>query len=152
MRSPKEVFAFWREPENLQRLMHSHEGEGGDQQQAEPGWWSRLRDWKPELVESREPEYLLWRSGKGSPLKVTAEIQIQPQPQSERRGTAVYLSMKYALPGGPLGIAAASPLKKVVELGARALLQRSKQLMETGEIATTAGQPTGTLNGQPLAA
>jgi uncharacterized membrane protein len=63
------------------------------------------------------------------------------------RGTVVRLEMEYTPRGGRIGAALAKFLSEAPELAVLENLRRFKQLMETGEIATTEGQPSGRARG-----
>jgi uncharacterized membrane protein len=58
-------------------------------------------------------------------------------------GTVIRLSMHYSPPGGRLTASLAQLLRQDPQARVREDLRRFKQLLETGEIATTHGQPTG---------
>jgi uncharacterized membrane protein len=60
------------------------------------------------------------------------------------RGTEVRVVLKYDPPAGKAGAALARLFGSSPESQVREDLRRLKQFMETGEVATTAGQPRGT--------
>jgi uncharacterized membrane protein len=59
------------------------------------------------------------------------------------RGTVVYVHLEYVPPAGALGAAIARLSGQSPQRLVREALPRMKQLLETGEIATTRGQPSG---------
>lgn len=89
------------------------------------------------MVEAREGEVLAWESVKGSAVRSSNRLEFRDAPGG--RGTEIHATMTYDPPMGPLGKAAALLTQKAPELQVRRDLRRFKQLMETGEIATTEG-------------
>src|SRR5439155_9798750 len=91
---------------------------------------------------SEEPnERIGWRSLPGSKVDTAGSVHFKAAPG--RRGTEVTVELQYNPPGGAFGAAFAKlmgndPAEQVSED-----LQRLKQMLETGEIATTEGQPGG---------
>jgi hypothetical protein len=59
------------------------------------------------------------------------------------RGTILHVSMQYNPPAGSLGAAFAKLFGKEPGQEIREGLRQFKQMMETGEIATVEGQPSG---------
>ncbi len=59
------------------------------------------------------------------------------------RGTRVRVEMSYVPPAGPIGAVAAKMTGEAPEQQVREDLRRFKQIIETGEIATTEGQTSG---------
>jgi uncharacterized membrane protein len=59
------------------------------------------------------------------------------------RGTRVTIHLQYSPPGGKIGAAVARLLGRDAGTEIREDLRRFKQLIEAGEVATTAGQPRG---------
>jgi len=59
------------------------------------------------------------------------------------RGTRVRVRLQYSPPGGKLGAAVARLLGRDPASEIREDLRQFKQLLETGELPTTAGQPRG---------
>jgi uncharacterized membrane protein len=59
------------------------------------------------------------------------------------RGTEVHVVLRYDPPAGPVGAAVAKLLGEDPAGAIEEDLRHFKQVMETGEIPTTQGQPTG---------
>jgi uncharacterized membrane protein len=55
----------------------------------------------------------------------------------------VTVDMRYALPGGTIGSAVAAWFGRDPRQSIKMDLRRFKQVMETGEVITTEGQPAG---------
>jgi uncharacterized membrane protein len=84
---------------------------------------------------------LAWRTTERSPVACAGSVHFQAGPRG--RGTVVRIKLQYDPPAGKVGAAlawafGASPAQVI-----REGLRRFKQLMETGEIPTTEGQPRG---------
>ncbi len=118
-RGRQEVYEFWRQPENL------------------PGF----RGSTLELVREEPGQLLAWRALREGKLAHFGSLALRDAPGG--RGTIVEVRLEYVPSGGSLGSALAhimghSPQRLVAEG-----LRRARQLLETGVIATTQGQPTG---------
>jgi uncharacterized membrane protein len=143
-RSPEELYRFWRNVQNLPRFMkyiESVEPAGPNRSR----WLAKLPDgatveWQSELTEDR-PDHLAWRSVEGSDVHHSGSVRFISY--TGGRGTRVVFEMEMPHRGGSMGQTLASVFKKVPEQIAQEDLRAFKQLMETGEIATTEGQPSG---------
>ena len=144
-RSPEEIFAFWRELENLPRVMpdvrsvrrtgerRSHwvaRGPGGKQ-----------IEWEAEITEERPNELISWRSLPGADADNSGTVSFRRAPGD--RGTIVRVEMRYRLPGGSLGAAISRLVLQAPGQKTQLDLYRLKQIMETGQVTTTEGQPAG---------
>jgi uncharacterized membrane protein len=114
-----EVYAFWRRPENL----------------------PSFRAGTLELIREEAGELVAWRALRDGKLVHFGWLALRDAPGG--RGTMVEMRLEYAPSGGSLGSALAhimghSPQRMVAEG-----LRRARQLLETGVIATTQGQPAG---------
>jgi len=144
-RSPEECYLFWRNFDNLPRFMH---GLASVQQLDERRfhWVTRgsaeLRsEWDCEITEDRPSAALAWRSLSGAQIPNAGSVIFEPMPHE--RGTIVRLSIHYSPVGGRLTPGLARLLRQDPQSQVSDDLRRFKQLLETGEIATTHGQPTG---------
>jgi uncharacterized membrane protein len=134
----EELYQFWREVENLPRLMpHLREvrdlGNGRSHWEAKGPAGTCIR-WNSEITTDRPNSLIAWRSVEDSDLKSRGEVLFEPARGG--RGTVVTVKMDYDLPAGQLGKAVAWLTGKSPDLHVRLTLVRFKQLMETGEIAT----------------
>ncbi len=98
-------------------------------------------EWDAEVVEDRPNELIRWRSLPGSTVENQGTVWFERA--RGNRGTVVRVELEYRPPAGMLGatfakVAGQSPEKQVA-----VDLLRFKQLVETGEIARTEGQPAG---------
>lgn len=98
-------------------------------------------EWIAEIIEDKPGERLRWRSVADSPFQHAGSVSFAPAPGG--RGTFVTLVLHYHTPGGQIGAALARLLGADPFGEARENLRRFKQLIETGEIPRTRGQPAG---------
>lgn len=118
-RPREEVYEFWRRAENLPSFRGS----------------------SVELIREESGETLAWRALRDGKLVHFGSLALRDAPG--RRGTMVAARLEYVPSGGSLGTALAhimghSPQRLVAEN-----LRRARQLLETGVISGTEGQPTG---------
>jgi uncharacterized membrane protein len=142
---PEELYRFWRNFANLPRFMSHLESVEvtGDRYSR---WTARTPlggrvSWNAELTDERENEYLVWRSLPGSDLQVDGSVEFRRAPGD--RGTEVRAAISYTPPAGKVGHVLAGFFGESPEQQIREDLRHFKQLMEAGEIPTTAGQPHG---------
>ena len=123
-----ELYQMWRNFENLPRFMHYLESVRVDEADSGRSHWvakgplGRQVEGGAEVIEERENEFVDAPGG---------------------RGTIVHVTMQYNPPAGSLGAAFAKLLGKEPGLQIKEDLRRFKQIMETGEIPTIEGQPSG---------
>jgi uncharacterized membrane protein len=144
-KSPEECYRFWRKIENLPRFMESLESvQQVDERRfhwVAKGSSSQKLEWDCEITEDRPGSALAWRTLNGAQLPNAGSVIFEPATQG--RGTIVRLSIHYSPVGGRLTAALAKLLRQDPQTQVEEDLRRFKQLLETGEIATTHGQPTG---------
>ena len=144
-RDPADLYTYWRQLSNLPRLIEHLESV--EEIDATHSHWSardpfgRQVEWEAEIHNETPGEMIAWRSLPSSELDTAGSIHFKPL--SEGRGTAVTLSLKYDPPAGRAGAAVARLLGSGVENELEVALRKFKQVMETGEFATTEGQPRG---------
>lgn len=141
----EELYRFWRRLDNVPAFMRHVESVRpiGERRShwVVRGPRGRRIEWDAEIVEEREFELISWSTLPGGDLEHSGTVRFGPG--SRGRGTEVRVSVQYQAPGGMLGAALArlfgeEPAQQVDEA-----LRRFKQLVEAGEIPTTAGQPSG---------
>lgn len=144
-RSPAELYAFWREFENLPRFMH-HLREvrrTGDRTShwvaSAPGGASVA--WDSELTADRRDELLAWRSMPGSDVENAGTVRFEPRPGG--RGTIVRVELEYRPPGGVAGAGLAVVFNESPQQQLYDDLHRLKQILETGEVVRSDGSPNG---------
>ena len=142
---PAELFAFWRNFENLPLVMkHIESVERLDDKRSH--WRARRSEdkfieWDAEVINEHPNELIAWRSLEGSDVRQAGTVRFTPAPGG--LGTEVKLTIEYEVPGGFFTNALAKMLRRSPEQQIYEDLRHFKQLMETGEIPTTAGQPAG---------
>ena len=144
-RAPEELYRFWRDFQNLPRFMKHLESvrETGNRRshwvaKAPAG---RKVEWDAEITEDRPNELIAWRSLEGADVDNVGSVRFERA--SGGRGSIVKVEMLYSPPAGALGAAVARLFGENPEWQVKDDLRRFKQVMETGEIITTEGQPAG---------
>ena len=144
-RPPQELYDFWHNFENLPRftkhLRSVKVTEGRNSHWVAEGPMGIPVEWDAELIDERPGEYLVWRSLPGAVISNRGSVAFQPSPNGS--GTEVTVALTYHNPAGKVGAAFAKMLGREPELQVREDLRRFKALMETGEIPTIVGQPSG---------
>jgi|ERR1051326_552304 uncharacterized membrane protein len=135
-RPASEVYAFWRQLENLPRFMrhvesvtvkddlHSHwvvKGLGG-----------KKLEWDAETIEQRENEMISWRSTPGADVDNAGSVWFTPVPNGQ--GTVVRVELKYIPPGGKTGALVSKVFRKDADSEIEEDLNRLKSLLETGKL------------------
>jgi uncharacterized membrane protein len=144
LRSPEELYAFWRRFENLPQVMrHLVSVQEVD---AERSHWvaKGLRgdvEWDAAIIMDRPGELISWRSLDGSEVATAGSVHFRPAPGG--RGTEVQVVLSYSPPAGRIGASIASLLGRDPASQIREDLRSFKRLMETGTVPTTDGQPHG---------
>jgi uncharacterized membrane protein len=144
-RPPEEVYRFWRDFENLPRFMqHLKEVEvlGGNRSR----WVARgpagsSVTWEAEIINEKENELIAWQTRDGSDVPNAGSVRFLPLDWGKR--TEVKVTLNYDPPAGRLGAAVAGLFGEAPQQQLRDDLHRLRQVLETGEIATTEGQPRG---------
>jgi uncharacterized membrane protein len=142
-RSPQDLFKFWRNFENLPRFMAnlvSVTTHGDRSHWVARGPMGKQVGWDAEIITEEPNRRIGWRSLEGSEVATAGSVHFTPAPGG--RGTEVKVEMKYEPPAGKVGALIAKLFGEDPERQIREDLLRFKQLMETGEIPTTAGQPS----------
>jgi uncharacterized membrane protein len=144
-RSPEELYQFWREFQNFPRFMNDlvsvqNIGEKRSHWIAKGPAGKRI-EWDAEITEDRPNELIAWRSLEGSQVKNSGSVRFEPA--RGKPGTVLRVEIEYRPPAGLLGVTVAKLLGTEPKQQVHENLHRFRQLMETGEIITTEGQPAG---------
>lgn len=140
-----EIYRFWRQLENLPRFMkHLESVTTIDEQRSR--WVARAPfgqtvSWEAVITDDRPDELIAWRSIEGGSVETVGRVRFQPAPGN--RGTEVHVRMEYKPPAGLVGAAVAKLFGEEPSQQIADDLRRLKQVIETGEVATTTGQPAG---------
>jgi uncharacterized membrane protein len=150
-RPPREVFAFWKDLNNLARFMKNVETvtqlEDGRSHWVVTGPRGRKIEWDAVIHNQIEGEMIAWRTLEGATVQHAGSVWFKEAPAG--RGTEVRVELQYNPPAGMLGAAVASLWGKDPGQQIQEDLHRLKQLLEAGEIPTTQGQPRGRQTYEP---
>lgn len=144
--SPAELYTFWRNFENLPQFMN-HLESVTIRDDRRSRWVAKAPagstvEWDAEITEERENKYIAWRSLPNADVENIGSVRFEDA--GNGRGTIVNVSIAYNPPAGMVGAIVAMLFGEEPNQQISEDLQRFKRLMETGEIATTEGQPSGT--------
>jgi uncharacterized membrane protein len=143
-RSAEELYTFFRNFGNLPRVFqHVSDVQAPSDRRSHwvvTGPAGAKLEWDAEITEEVPNESLRWRALPNSDVDAEGRLVLKQLPQGH--GTLVTLEVQYPARG-----ARARVISKVFDVALEQRikndLRRWKQLMETGEIATTEGQPSG---------
>jgi uncharacterized membrane protein len=142
-RPAEELYRYWRDFERLPHIMSHlrtvtvHGDKSHWVAQAPLGM---SVEWDAEVINDRPNELIAWRSLQGSAVSTAGSVHFNQAPGN--RGTEIHVTLKFDPPGGKLGAALARLFGADPRQQIREDLRRFKQLMEAGELPTTAGQST----------
>lgn len=140
-----ELYQYWRNLENLPRFMkHLEAVQKLDEKRSH--WIAKAPmgyqvEWDAEIINEEENELIAWRSLDGSEIPNAGSVRFETN--TNGRGTIVKVALSYEPPAGKIGALVAKLFGEEPNRQVEEDLRRFKQLLETGEIATTEGQPSG---------
>jgi len=144
-RSAEDLYNFWHEPANLPEVIGYVESVQvtGDKRAhwtvKAPG--GATVEFDVEVYTDTPNEVISWRSLPESDLQNAGSVRFRPAPAD--RGTEVTLTVEFVPPGGAIGQALLKMFGDVPNQYVGQYLREFKQMMETGEKATTQGQTSG---------
>ena len=137
-RSAEDCYQAWRTLENLPRFMPGLQSvQVLDARRSR--WHSVEGVWTGELTREEPGKRLDWRAEENH--DETGALEFSPAPGG--RGTVVTLHLHMRPPAGKVGTAVGQLFSEAPAYKLEMTLRRFKQWMETGEVATTEGQPSG---------
>lgn len=143
-RPPSDVFRFWRNFDNLPRVMtHLVSVEALDDLRSRwtfRGPAGQTVRWDAILINEIPDGLISWKSLPGADVVSAGSVAFKP---ARRGGTEVTVTMQYAPPAGKLGAAVAWLMGRAPASEVREDLRRLKHVMEAGEVPSTDGQPAG---------
>jgi uncharacterized membrane protein len=144
-RSPEDLYGHWHDFANLPTFMTYLEsvqntGERRSHWVAKGPAGSHI-EWDAEITEDRPNAFIAWRTVGESDVHHRGSVRFEPA--AGNRGTMVTVELHYRPMGGSLGAAIATLFGKEPSQTIKMDLRRFKQVMETGEVITTEGQPAG---------
>lgn len=142
----EEVYAFWRQLENLPQFM-KHLSEVKQLDHKRSHWKAQLTEgglgqvaWDAEITDEIENQRLAWRSVPGAMVDNAGEVHFEDAPSG--RGTEIHATILYRPPVGALGNVVTKWLNPALSQMVKEDLRRFKQVAETGELTTNGqGQP-----------
>lgn len=140
-----EVYAFWRDLENLPRFMAHLEqvratGERTSHWTADAPFGKNV-GWDAEIVEEVPGERIAWRSTGNADVPNAGNVRLQPAPDGV--STEIHVVLVYDIPGGTIGKAVARYFGEEPHQQLDDDLRRLKQVLETGEVVRSDGAPWG---------
>lgn len=134
-----ELYAFWRNPANLVQFMDNVISiEALDDLRSR---WTvkapmgKAVSWESVVTHEVPGRSITWQSADGADVDNSGKIEFA---DAGRRGTVVRATIAYEPPAGFIGQMLAKLFGREPRVQARRDLHRFKQLMETGEVATSA--------------
>src|SRR6185503_13173900 len=138
-----ELFRYWRNFEVLPTFMNHLVAV--EQLDSKHSHWvakapaGRTVEWDAEIINEIPDELIAWRTLAGADVTSAGSVRFRPV----AGGTEVRVRLQYEPPAGKVGATVAWLLGHDPSRTIREDLRRFKQLMETGEVPTTVGQPRG---------
>jgi uncharacterized membrane protein len=136
-RPATELYAFWRDPTNLEQVMENIVAiEPLDDNRSR--WTVKAPaggevSWESIITKDVPGEEITWQSAEGADVANSGRIEFCG---AGARGTVVRATIAYEPPLGSVGQLIAKLFHREPRIQTRRDLHRFKQLMETGEIAT----------------
>jgi len=143
--SPDDLYESWRDPETFAEIL-GHFAEvtqlDGDRfRWTVHGPYGQDIGWETHVVETEPGHLVRWETPTDAVLPNEGTVRFQPAPGD--RGTVVTLSVAFDPPGGTLGSAALEQFDIAPKTVAGVALDRFKSLVESGEVPTLDGNPSG---------
>ncbi len=144
-KSPEELYQFWRNFENLPHFM-KHLKHVTVVNEKRSHWIATAPmgasvEWDAEIVNEQPNHLIAWASVEGADIDNSGFVRFAKA--THNRGTEVKVVLEYNPPGGAVTATLAKLFGEEPKQQISDDLRHFKMLMETGEIATTEGQPTG---------
>lgn len=145
-RAAAEVYAHWRDLEELPRFM-AHLESVRDLGDGRSRWTAaapagRSVEWDAEMVEDRPGEVIAWRSVDDADVANHGSVRFAPAPGD--RGTEVRVELEFRPPAGAVGAAVARMFGEAPHQQLADDLRRCKQVLEAGHVVRSDGAPGGT--------
>jgi uncharacterized membrane protein len=141
IRSPSELYDFWRNFENLPRFM-DHLESVTVLTPNRSHWVAKAPagmkvEWDAEIINDVPGEVIGWRSLANAQVANAGSVRFRPAFGGQ--GTEVTVTFEYVPPAGPLGVAVARIFGEAPEQQVEEELNRFKQLMESSVTQNTPG-------------
>ncbi|MEV4642439.1 SRPBCC family protein [Actinoplanes sp. NPDC049548] len=140
-----EVYAFWRDLENLPTFMAhlEHVRATGDRTShwAAAAPFGKNVEWDAEIVDEVPDQKIAWRSTGNADVPNAGTVLFASAPDGV--STEVHVVLVYEIPGGTVGKAVAKYFGEEPHQQLDDDLRRLKQVLETGEVVRSDGAPWG---------
>jgi len=147
-KSRHEVYAFWRDWQNLPRFAR-HLKKVEDLGNNRTRWTAEgpqgVVTWEAETTADVPNERIAWRTINKADVPNDGEVLFRDAPMD--RGTEVVVHVNYDIPFGIFGELAARVTGNSPEAEIAEAVRRFKSILECGEIATIEGQPSNRRRG-----
>jgi uncharacterized membrane protein len=143
-RKPEEIYEFIRTPSNWNRFLHAIriQPESDNRFRLKVGEAAGMDLVSQiQITDEKLNEYIAWSSTAGEIFEHRGVIHFRKAPAD--RGTEVSVALEYKAPAGPVARSLASLVGWNPEQMVNESVRHLKQIVEAGEIPTTAGQPVG---------
>ncbi|MFH8336365.1 SRPBCC family protein [Streptomyces sp. AM6-12] len=142
---PDEVYALWKDLKRLPDFM-AHLDEVRVTGPRTTHWqasapFGKTVEWDAETTQDVPGRLIAWQSVDGADIDNSGDVRFMPAPGG--RGTEIRVTLRYELPGGALGKAAARYFGEEPHQQLDDDLRRFKQIAETGEVVRSEGAPGG---------
>ncbi len=133
-----EVYAFWRNLENLPLFM-KHLQKVEEEDSINSVWRAHVPghvgsiSWKAMITDDIPNQLLIWSSKPGSTIDTAGEVRFSDRADGS---TELRIRMTYRLPAGDIGTLAGKLFSPAVEKMISEDMQRFKTMMESGEFTT----------------
>jgi uncharacterized membrane protein len=143
-----DLYNFWHDPTNLPQVFSFVESVLVTYQDR-AHWTVKLpgdsiAELDVEVYTDTPNEVISWRSLPNSEMQFAGSVRFKAAPSD--RGTEVHLTIEFVPPAGALGKAMMKVFGEAPQQYIGQFLREFKQVMETGEKATTEGQTSGRLD------
>jgi uncharacterized membrane protein len=142
---PTQAYSYLRNLGNLPRFMKHLEivvpSKAGNSRWTSSRAYGPPVEWDAKIINEVPNEIISWKSESNDSVESAGSIHFEKAPQN--RGTIIRVKLQYLPLGGAVGASIAKLFGRDPELELKNDLRRLKQILETGEIATTEGQPAG---------
>jgi uncharacterized membrane protein len=135
-KSPEEVYAFWRNLQNLSTFMEGLESvrelDGGKSHWKVRTPAGKTIEWDAQMVDDHPGKSIAWHSLEGADIPNSGVVRFERAPGG--RGTVVSVELEYTPPAGILSAAVAKLFGTEPGQLVDENLRRFKQVIETGEV------------------
>ena len=147
----EELYRFWRNLENLPRVMRYLESvrkiDDRRSHWTAKAPFNRTVEWDAEITEDQANRRLAWRSLPGADVDNEGSVEFERAPGG--RGTVVHVELRYDPPGGVVGATIAKLFGKEPSQQVQEDLRAFKQVMEVGEVVLSDSTAKGWGAAQP---